>query len=198
MRRYRSMLAVLCAVGLSACALSPDAAPRDLPADERSLARTQTGEGNEAEGSDRIYLVAPGEDRLLRSVPREADTRADLIATLLDGPNATEAEQQFRTFIPTTLGLNSPPRLQGTLLFLDVSDELLELTGASLSQALAQIVYTASELDGVSRIQITVNGQPQSWARPNSDPTTEPLSIYDYPGFVRSAQPALPAVPAGA
>ncbi len=194
----RCVAVVVCLVGLSACGLSRDAAPRDLPDGERSLVRTQAGGDNEAEGSDRIYLVAPGEERLLRAVPREAETRADLIATLLDGPITAEAEQQYSTVVPSMLQLNSPPRLQGSLLFLDFSEELLELTGASLTQALAQIVYTASELEGVSRVQIYVNNRPQSWARPNSDPTTQALSVYDYPGFVESAQPAFPAVPAGA
>ena len=198
MRTRVAICLAACGLSLSACGLTEDAAPRDLPADERTLVPTQTGDGNEAEGSDRIYLVAPGDERLLRSVPREADTRTDLIATLFDGPNTEEAEQQFSTIIPSSLELLNPPRLQGSLLFLDVSDELRELTGTSLSQALAQIVYTASELEGVSRVQITVNGQPQSWPRPNADPTSQALSIYDYPGFVQSAQPSLPAVPAGA
>ena len=39
-------------------------------------------------------------------------------------------------------------------------------------QALAQIVYTASELDGVESVQITVNGEPIAWPKANLESTT--------------------------
>lgn len=192
---------IVVAFGMSAvssCGLSPDAAPRDLPPDEQNLVSSPSGSGNEAAGPDRIYLAAPGEERLLRSVPRDTVSPTALLETLLEGPNDNEAAQQYSTFIPSTVRLLQPPRRQGSILFLDVSGELTELTGASLSQALAQIVYTATEIDGVSRVQITIDGRTVSWARPNSGPTTDPLSIYDYPGFVESSQPPFPALPAGA
>ena len=181
---------------MTGCALSPDAAPRDLPADERTLVPAQTATGGEAEGPDRIYLGAPGEDRLLRSVPRDTATRQDLIEILLAGPNEDELEQQYTTFLPANLELLDTYK-QGTILFLDVSDELTELTGQPLSRALAQIVYTATELEGVERVQITVNGSPVSWPRPVGSNTASTLSVYDYPNFAQSAQPAFPGLPAG-
>ncbi|MEO6652835.1 MAG: GerMN domain-containing protein [Ilumatobacteraceae bacterium] len=189
------MVAVL---ALSGCGLSPDAAPRDLPLDEQNLVPAPTGSGNEAAGPDRIYLAAPGEERLLRSVPRDTVSPSELIETLLEGPNDNEAAQQYSTFIPSTVRLLQPPRRQGSILFLDMSNELTELTGASLSKALAQIVFTAAEIDGVSRVQITIDGRTVSWARPNSGPTTDPLSVYDYPALVENSQPDFPALPAGA
>ena len=188
--------AVLAALALTACGLSPDAAPRDLPEDERNLVTPETATGGQAEGPDRIYLGAPGEERLLRSVPRDAVSRRDLIEILLAGPNENEIEQQYSTFLPASLELNTTLK-QGPLLFVDVSEELTELTGQPLSQALAQLVYTATELDGVERVQITVEGESLSWPRPVGGNTAAPLSIYDYPNFVQSAQPAFPAVPAG-
>lgn len=181
---------------VAGCALSPDAAPRDLPADEQTLVPAQTATGGEAEGPDRIYLGAPGEERLLRSVPRDTATRQDLIEILLAGPNENELEQQYTTFLPASLELLDTFK-QGTILFLDVSDELTELTGQPLSRALAQIVYTATELEGVERVQITVNGSPVSWPRPVGSNTASTLSIYDYPSFAQSAQPAFPGLPAG-
>lgn len=193
-RRSALLLAVAL---LSACGLSADAFPRDLPEDEQSLAPSQTGTGLQAGGQDRIYLGAPGEDRLLRSVPRDAISRRDLIDILLAGPNDDELEQQFTTFLPPNLELHETFK-QGPLLFLDLSQDLTELTGQPLSQALAQIVYTATELDGVERVQINVDGKPVSWPRPVGGNTSAPLSVYDYPGFVQSAQPAFPPLPAGA
>lgn len=181
---------------IPACGVSTDSSPRDLPQDERTVAPLQVAAGGQAEGPDRIYLAAPGESRLLRSVPRDTVSRRDLIEVLFAGPNDDELEEQYTTFLPAALALIDTFQ-QGPLLFLDLSDEILELTGQPLAQALAQIVYTATELDGVKRVQITVDGQTKSWPRPVGGNTAAPLSIYDYPGFVQSAQPDFPALPAG-
>jgi hypothetical protein len=193
----RSGAAMAIAVALlAACGVSPDASPRDLPRDEQVIAPLPVATGGEAEGPDRIYLAAPGETRLLRSVSRDTVSRRDLLEVLLAGPNDDELDQQYTTFLPAELELVDTFQ-QGPLLFLDLSSEILELTGQPLSQALAQIVYTATELDGVKRVQITVDGQTKSWPRPVGGNTAAPLSIYDYPGFAQSAQPAFPALPAG-
>lgn len=195
MRRLGLLFAA--ALALVACGLSPDAAPRDLPADERSIIPTQGATGSQAEGVDRIYLGAPGDARLLRSVPRDAVSREDLIEILLAGPNEDELDQQYTTFLPPDLQLLDTFK-QGTILFLDVSEQLTQLPAQPLAQALAQLVYTATELEGVERVQITVDGDPVSWPRPVGGNTSGTLSVYDYPGFVQSAQPAFPALPAGA
>lgn len=193
----RAIAVFVSALALAGCGLSPDAAPRDLPADERTLVPAQAATGGQAEGPDRIYLGAPGEERLLRSVPRDAVSREDLIEILLAGPNEDELDQQYTTFLPANLQLIDTFK-QGTILFLDVSEELTELTGQPLSRALAQIVYTATELEGVERVQITVDGNPVSWPRPVGGNTASTLSIYDYPNFAQSAQPAYPGLPSGA
>ena len=185
------------ALCLAACGVSPDAAPRDLPADERTLIPAQAATGGQAEGPDRIFLGAPGEEQLLRSVPRDAVSRQDLIEILFAGPNEDELDQQYTTFLPANLELIDTFK-QGTILFLDVSDDLTALTGQPLTQALAQIVYTAAELDGVERVQLTVEGTPVSWPRIIGGNTAGTLSIYDYPNSVQSAQPAFPALPSGA
>ena len=182
---------------VTACGLSPDAAPRDLPADERAIVPAQPATGGQATGPDRIYLGAPGEERVLRSVSRDADADDDLIEILFAGPNEEEIEQQYTTFLPADLMLLDT-RQQGTILYIDVSQEIRELTGQPLAQALAQIVYTAAELDGVERVQLRVDGVRESWPRPAGDTTSGTLSIYDYPGFVQSSQPAFPALPSGA
>lgn len=193
----RIIMLLAATLAFTGCGLTADSAPRDLPADERTLVPAQAATGGQAEGPDRIYLGAPGEERLLRSVPRDAVSRQDLIEILLAGPNEGELDQQYTTFLPANLELLDTFK-QGTILFLDMSDELTELTGQPLSRALAQIVYTATELDGVERVQITVDGNPVSWPRPVGGNTASTLSIYDYPNFAQSSQPAFPGLPSGA
>lgn len=194
---HRSTAVILATLlTLGACGIQTDSAPRDLPEDERSLQISGSSTGTDAAGANRIYLVAPGEERLLRSVPRAATLRADLIKILLLGPNDDEIADQYSSFIPPTTELLSA-RSNGQILILDFTPEISQLTGQSLSQAIAQIVYTATEIDGIEAVQLRVNGEEVAWPKPNGDTTTEALQIYDYPGFVQTAQPAYPAVPVG-
>jgi hypothetical protein len=196
MNRRHALLLVVLSLVAAACGIQTDSAPRDLPEAERILPIAGSSAGTDASGADRIYLVAPGEDRLLRSVPRTAATREDLIRILLLGPNDDEIAAQYSSFIPPSTELISA-RSNGQILIVDLTGELSELTGQSLSQAIAQIVYTATEIDGIEAVQLKINGEEVAWPKPNGDTTTDPLRIYDYPGYVQTAQPAYPAVPVG-
>lgn len=195
-RPARATVIVSALVGLlAACGVQPDAAPRDLPEDERTIAIDVGPSGSSAAGANRIYLVAPGEERLLRSVPREAETRRELIEVLVAGPNDDELAAQYSTFIPpTTEVLGS--RTQGQVITIDLSGGITELSGQNLAQAVAQIVYTASELEGVEAVQLRVDGEELAWPKANGETTSDPLRIYDYPNLVVTAQPDFPAVPA--
>jgi hypothetical protein len=192
----RRRLVVLVVVAmLSACGVQADSSPRDLPDDEQQLPVIGGGGGTEAAGGDRIYLVGPGEDRLLRSVPRSAGTTPlDLIRVLLLGPNDDELADQYSTNIPPETAVHSA-RKQGQFLTIDLSDDITGLTPQSLIQAIAQIVYTATAIDGVETVRIEVDDESRVWPTATGEPKAD-LRVYDYPNLVQSAQPAYPAVPA--
>ncbi len=183
------LVVVLALVG---CGIQPDAAPRDIPVDDL-VAEQGVSNGTSASGADRIFLVAPGDDDKLSSVPRNATNRENLIEVLLRGPNAEELEAQWVSNIPSGTEVLST-RSQGNVFNIDLSRDLIGLTGGPLAQAVAQIVYTASELDGVGAVQITVEGDSLPFPKGNGDSTTGQLRVYDYPGFVISAQPDYPAL----
>lgn len=185
--------AIAAAVTGVACGVQPDAMPRDLPEEERTIAVGPAG--SDAAGANRIYLVAPGEERLLRSVPRQASTRAELIEILLAGPNDDELAAQWSSFIPPSTELLWA-RTQGQVLTINLSGGITELSGRNLAQAVAQIVYTASELDGVEAVQLRVENEALAWPRSSGETTSDPLRIYDYPDLVVTAQPEFPTVPA--
>jgi spore germination protein GerM len=178
---------------LAACGLRPDSKPHDVPEDNQ-VDLSGPSVGTDASGAERIYLVEPGEDQLLRSVQREASSARELMNALLRGPSTDELDEGYSSAIPATVTLlgasERPP-----FLYVDVTDELTDLSGPGLLQALAQLVYTGSELEGVDRVQITVNGEVIAWPKANLESSTEPLSTYDYPSSVRTAQPAYPSLP---
>lgn len=193
-RDLRRVALVLVLATAAGCGIRPDPEPRAIDADP--VIDPNAGSGSAATGAERIYLVAPGEQRLLRSVSRTARSAENLIETLLEGPNEAEIEAHWATQIPAATTLLSSDQ-QGSILYLDLTSDLTSLPAQVQPQALAQLVYTAAEVDGVEAIQITIDGESRALPTGNGQSTTSLLRTYDFPGFVQSVQPAYPALPTG-
>lgn len=199
----RSRLMRVALVGLvlalsAGCAVREDGAPRDIPQDRIRFGGGATGDA--AAGASRIYLLTPptdDEQRRLRAVPRVAETGGseELLRSLFSGPNAEEVENSLGTALPPDIGLLST-RNVGTRLIVDIDNSLAELSDEGVRLALAQIVATASQIDGVNGVRIRVNGTDQAWPTGDGRLAIEALTVYDYPGFLESSQPPFPALPA--
>lgn len=199
--RVRVLLASVALVALVAgvgCTIDPDGAPRDVAPEDRALFVVDESEGAETAGEARVYLVTPGDDsssRQLRAVQRDVVLQPDpLLAVLLAGPNQTELDSRLRTEIPSGTRLLGT-RTTGETLFVDISDEILELTGEALTVAVAQIVFTAVEVPGIQTVRLRVEGEDQTWPRGDGQPRSGSLRVFDYPGLVESSQPDYPGVP---
>ena len=196
----RRLVIVLLAVTgvLSACAIQPEAAPNDVPA-ERSGVFGDPTTGDVAAGTNRVFLLAPTdaeEPQRLRSVLRDVGgTPADVLRSLFAGPNADERAEQLDTAIPSDVELRSTPRTVGEILTVDLNDVFAELTPDGLRLAVAQIVTTATEIDGVRAVQLRVDGERRVWPRGNGELTEDPLTEFDFPGLVETSQPPFPGTP---
>ena len=51
-----------------------------------------------------------------------------------------------------------------------------------------------AEIDGVERVSLAVDGALVEWPRGDGSLTSEPLTIFDYPGRAVSSQPDYPAI----
>lgn len=190
--------ASMCLV-IAGCGISNDSSPRDIPPSQQvNLGANPDVGGSKARGTARIYLLGPvsaGQATVLLPVARDVPEQPGaVLQALLAGPNSDEIRQQLRTALPGGLRLISS-RIQGTALRLDVSKEMLELSGSDLVDGLAQIVFTAAEIQTVQSVKILVDGVEQRWPAGNGELQAAALTIYDYPGKVLSAQPPYPAVP---
>ena len=185
-------------VATGGCGIAPDSAPRDVAPTERNLTVNAVSDGDEAGGTSRIYLVAPseaGDPSLLRSTSRDVASGATpLIKSLLAGPNPDELASRLVTNIPQETQLLSTDS-SGDVLTVDVSPEITELSGDLLVLAVAQIVFTATEIEGVRAVRLRVDGQDQRWPKGDGETSEGTLTVYDFPGLVESAQPPYPAVP---
>lgn len=192
------LLAAALAFVAAACGVKNDSAPRDVPeAEQVDLVSPQDQNAGEATGTQRIYLIGPDTNAfgaVLQGVSREASSATELMESLLAGANADEVAQQLRTAIPVgTRLLDAIP--SGGTLRVDLSEEILQLSGSDLADALAQIVFTASEWQNVNQVRVLVNGAAQQWPIGDGTLQSTPLDVYDYPGRVASSQPEYPAIP---
>lgn len=198
MRHTSRLVAVLLFGSIAGCAISEDASPRNIPEDLIGDLNV-VASGDAATGTNRIYLLTPPDDdeqQRLRAVPRQDDSGGteEVIESLFAGPNPDEAEALLGSAIPTDLELISA-RTVGTRLTIDIRDGLTGLSDDGVRFALAQIVATASELDGVERVRIQVEGVNQAWPTGDGRLVDAALSIYDYPGLLETSQPAFTALP---
>jgi hypothetical protein len=179
------------------CAIQPDSAPRDIPDEllERELP-VETAAGGPARGSDRIFLLAPdGAEQPLRTVQRDTGGDAETLLTeLISGPNPAEFEAGYRSAVPATLVLDSI-EVDGGVVQLDVNDALLDLSGGELIDAVAQIVFTASEIPNADSVLIRVDGATRELPDGSGVQHRGPLTTYDFIGYAESAQPPFPVPP---
>ncbi|MBA3606256.1 MAG: GerMN domain-containing protein [Actinomycetota bacterium] len=178
------------------CTIQPDSRPRDIPADQRGQLDAPGAQPGQATGAGRVFLVATADEgeTVLRSVLRNASQGEPLIAALLDGPNDDELDDGLASALPAQLSLNSARLVAGTMI-VDVSEDILELNSIELRLAIAQLVFTASEIDGVRSVRVRVDGAAQEWPDGRGELRAESLTVFDYPGIAESAQPPFPPVP---
>jgi hypothetical protein len=190
-------LTMIALAAVSGCSIQPDASPNDLP-DEVANVFGDPDTGDEAAGTNRIYLLAPPDveaPQRLRAVQRDVLTLpGSVLESLFAGPNADERNDLLDTAIPADVELIDA-RQVGQVLTVDLNDVFDELTPDGLRLAVAQIVSTATDIDGVQLVQLRIDGEDRVWPLGNGELTDRPLTKYDYPGLVESSQPAFPAIP---
>ncbi|MBM3799561.1 MAG: GerMN domain-containing protein [Actinobacteria bacterium] len=182
---------------LIGCGLNPDSAPRPIPdVEQRALVDIEFADVGTT-GSGRIYLERTDETgrSFLTSVRRELSLDPQTVMTaLLTGPTEAEQQEGLRTAVPRDTTLLSARYVATDLVKVDVSSEIFQATGDDLVAAVAQIVLTLAEIDGVERVSLAVDGASVDWPRGDGSLTSEPLTIYDYPGRAVSSQPDYPAI----
>lgn len=190
----------LVAVGLAACGVQPDDDARVIPVDDRrDLSAPAVLDGGELSGDTRIFMLGTpqtGVRTLLRAVTRDvAPTPASAMTALLAGPTATEQELRLSSAVPEGTVLRSAAFVAPGTVAVDLTADLFEATGDVLIDAMAQIVFSLSALDRVSRVQVLVNGEPKQLPRGDGQLVAGALTVYDFPERVATSQPDYPAVP---
>jgi Sporulation and spore germination len=145
---------------LAACGVPADPSPRSIPAEEVpfGLLGATTSTTSPAPTTRAVVFLVEG-DRLAavrREVPAPA-TPAAVLAAVAAGPTPQEAGAGLRTALVTGATLaqvtagTATVRLDRDFAAADIHEQVL---------ALAQLVYSVTELPGVGGVQFTFDGQP--------------------------------------
>lgn len=166
MNRSRTFAMLLVVAALGGCGVGTDAAPRriaqeNVPHDLLGVSTTTVTSEPTNTVKERIYLVKSDQ----RLVPVLRDVQASptvtvLLQSLLDPVSEEETEEGYRTSIPPGTHLTraaSPVGADG-LVRLDLSEHLYDVDGDGLKRALAQITWTATEIDGVEQVEFWIGG----------------------------------------
>jgi spore germination protein GerM len=205
MRRRWSILVVLAGLValLAACGIPSDGKPRDIAEDERlQLADTKAPEQAATPNSPKVYFLSQGpngEDRLQPARRDVTPTPTAVLTELFTGLTAKEQQlNKWRTAVPPdTKLLDTPVQQPDGTLVVNLNQAFFQASGPGQINAVAQVVFTATAINGVQRVKILVEGQPQGW--PRGDGTAqlvgEPLTQYAYPELNPDSQPDYPPAP---
>ncbi len=198
--RRRPGLAMVAVAALAGCGLQPDSAPRDIrPVDQPAVGDATPTTRPLAGQSAKIFMISPdaaGRPVTLAAVRRDLDpTAAVRVTALLAGLTAEEQGQRLQTAIPTGTRLLSAEVRSSGVALVNLSEDFIAVSDTQLAHAVAQLVFTLTQLPDVHRVQLLINGQPLDSPRGDGTLTASPLTPFDFPGLNPSSQPPYPVIP---
>jgi spore germination protein GerM len=96
-----------------------------------------------------------------RGVPVSATlsgTLTDVIEALLEGPKGNESAEGLQTFLTGTKTVVSA-KVTGGIATINFATNPIQVVGANQTLAIAQIVYTATAVGGVTGVVFQIGGQ---------------------------------------
>lgn len=169
MRRAAALASMLLTLVVASCGLPADDEPRLVASEDAPVdlaPSTVSPETTAAAGADRveIFFIDTEADRLRRVTRSVAAVSPETaIGALLQGPMDGDPTG-LTSNIPSGTQLISAERLEGNVLVLDLGpagqEGIQGVQAEAQTRAFAQLVYTATALDGVARVRFRVEGVP--------------------------------------
>ena len=154
----RALLALLGSLALlGGCGVEPQAVPEPLTIPVPELSQPQPRSGDAGIEITVFFVRGPA----LAAVPRTVESRTptEALEVLTAGPTRTEVIRGLRTALaPQPLTVDEG--LPGGITSVAVSPEFAGITGANQLLAVAQVVWTLTDLDGTTEVRFLVEGEP--------------------------------------
>ncbi len=185
--RLPRLLAVTCLLAVAAsCSVRTQSDPevidkREVPFGLANDEAPDTDAPTSTQGQDfAVYLLGPG-GAVTRTV-RTGDgaaTPARSLRSLLRGATDVETAFGLGSAIPSGTTLRSVA-VKGDLATVDLEGALDRAVGADRIDALAQIVYTLTELPPIARVRFELDGEPIEVPTRDGELTSRPVTRADY------------------
>ncbi|MBM3827697.1 MAG: GerMN domain-containing protein [Actinobacteria bacterium] len=192
------LLAVGCAVAtLGGCSLDAESTPRPIAQDPLRVGTEGPGTDSRTTGVGRVFLQRSDATGTSLLVAVQRDLNLDPTAAmrvLLEGPANDEQDSGLRTAIPRDTRLLSTRFVASGTVQVDITSSIFSVTGDDLVGAVAQIVLTLVDIEGIDRVSLVVDGETTEWPRGDGTLTSRPLTKFDFPGRALSSQPDYPAI----
>ena len=185
---------------LAACGVPLDAGPHrlasgDLPLGLAAPTSTTTQAGPRsprAVAVIQVYLVA--HDQLVarsRLIPSPASA-AGALGSLLAGPTLPEAATGIRSAIPGGTTLVGIRAVKGGRATIDLSTQFAQTGGPDQILAIAQVVYTATTLPGISEVSFELADQPVEVPTADGTLVSGPVARADFAALLSPVEPTVP------
>lgn len=184
--RQATLLVVVAFLG-AACGVPLDTEPQalrggDVPAELRQELPTQTTTTLAAGPASPVTIYLAGPERLV-AVVRQVSAPASVekvLQQLFTGPTKAESAQGLRTAIsPGTTVLGAA--VEAKLVSIDLSGDFAVGSPPDQIIAFAQVVFTATKLEGVGGVVFTRNGRRLEVPTGDGSITSTPLGPASYP-----------------
>ena len=161
-------LVALAATAVAGCGVPVDQSPTVLPRqgvpfgllDQSAASTTTTSPGNSpVEVTVQIFLLSPNGHlvAVTRDVPFPAPMTA-VLGALVDGPTDAEAANALQGAVPAQTTVVSATVSNGVAT-IDLGGTFSQLVGQNEIDAVAQVVFTATALAGVTQVAFELDGQ---------------------------------------
>jgi hypothetical protein len=176
------------------CGLPTDSSPRDIPPEFAldAIPSTVAPVVPSATGPRAYFLSGPpGQIGTLLPVSRQVDADG-IVQSLFDGLTTSEQSRGLRTAIPEDTELLESRVLPDGTARIDVSDQIFAATDEATTEAVAQIVFTATGLPRASQVELLVDGERRAWPLGNGSSADGPLTRFMFPALSPSSRPEYP------
>lgn len=189
MRRLLPVLALAIGLVVVACGVPEDEGPQELTADQvpfglLTTAPTTTSTPEVLPPSREAELYFLDAEGLLEPLPREVGDRSaqTVIETLLATDTAGLPAGNSSNIPPDTVLLDifTESDGQNDVLTVDLGEQFTTIESERFIAAVAQIVFTASALEGVDAVSFRVDGEPIPVSDEEGATQEDPVTPLDY------------------
>ena len=175
-RLWRPLLLVVVLTVAAACGVPTDKNPSSI--DITPTPTSSRNVGSSAETS--VFFVRSGHLQAVKRRIASADPVTQAVQALLNGVTDSEASAGLRSAITKGVTLHGVRRQGDQYVTVDLGAGLATVGGSEQALAVAQVVYTVTEVDGDLPVKILLDGAAVQVPRADGTLTGRPLTREDY------------------